>query len=253
MSNGTKISPVPLARSVSDYSNLPESMGNEYTMSEVDATVPRVAPFSSSSSSSKSSMLLKIVVLGDGGVGKSSLTLQFMYHEFVKEYEPTRVDSYRRELSLNGEPVTLDIMDTAGQEEYASVRDNYLRSGDGFILVFSLIERESFRSIQEIREQILRVKSGQYKSEYDLPFILVGNKNDLQDERIIAQGEAIAQAMEWQCKYFETSAKTNCNVDDVYYDIMRQVYEAKKRKLRADSTKSGAANGPRSSCCCCIM
>lgn len=228
----------PFARSVSEYSNL----SNELPMTIVDGPA----------TPSSKSLLLKVVVLGDGGVGKSSLTLQFMYHEFVQEYEPTRADSYRKELVLNKTPVTLDIMDTAGQEEYANVRDNYLRSGDGFIVVFSLIERESFRSIQEIREQILRVKSGQFSSESEIPFILVGNKNDLIDQRVVAQEEAFAQAMEWKCKYFETSAKTNCNVDDVYYDIMRQVYEIKTKQMAANATKSGSSSGQGSNCCCSL-
>lgn len=58
--------------------------------------------------------------------------------------------------------------------------------------------------------------------------------------------------MEWKCKYFETSAKTNCNVDDVYCEIMRQIYESKQKKLAASSTRPGGSNGSGNNCCCVI-
>ncbi len=69
-------------------------------------------------------------------------------------------------------------MDTAGQEDYAAIRDNYFRSGEGFLCVFSITEDDSFQATQEFREQILRVKS-----DDSIPFILVGNKSDLTDKR----------------------------------------------------------------------
>jgi len=84
--------------------------------------------------------LHKVIMLGGGGVGKSALTLQFMYDEFVEDYEPTKADAFRKTIPLNGEDVQIDILDTAGQEEYAAIRDNYIRSGEGFLCVFSLIE-----------------------------------------------------------------------------------------------------------------
>lgn len=119
---------------------------------------------------SSNATLVKVIMLGNGGVGKSSLTIQFMYEDFVEEYEPTKADSYRKTISLGDEEVTLDIMDTAGQEEYASVRDNYLRSGDGFLIVFSITDRATFANCSEIRDQILRVHS----EKRDIPIILVG-------------------------------------------------------------------------------
>merc|ERR1711983_278774 len=97
-------------------------------------------------------------MLGGGGVGKSALTLQFMYDEFVEDYEPTKADAFRKTIPLNGEDVQIDILDTAGQEEYAAIRDNYIRSGEGFLCVFSITEDDSFQSTQAFREQILRVK-----------------------------------------------------------------------------------------------
>merc|ERR1712242_270487 len=137
--------------------------------------------------------LHKVIMVGSGGVGKSALTLQFMYDEFVEDYEPTKADSYRKKVVLDGEEVQIDILDTAGQEDYAAIRDNYFRSGEGFLCVFSITEDDSFQSTQEFREQILRVKG-----DTNIPFILVGNKADLTNSRKVQQTTAYNRAAQWQ-------------------------------------------------------
>lgn len=71
--------------------------------------------------------------------------------QFVEDYEPTKADSYRKKVVLDGEEVQIDILDTAGQEDYAAIRDNYFRSGEGFLLVFSITEQESFSATSEFR------------------------------------------------------------------------------------------------------
>jgi len=71
--------------------------------------------------------------------------------QFVEDYEPTKADSYRKRIQLDGEQVMMDILDTAGQEDYAAVRDHYLRGADGFIFVFSISEPESLQDIIDIR------------------------------------------------------------------------------------------------------
>ena len=92
-----------------------------------------------------SPLLHKVIIVGSGSTGKSALTLQFMYDEFVEDYEPTKADSYQKKVVLDGEEVQIDILDTAGQEDYAAIRDNYFRSGEGFLCVFSITEDESFQ------------------------------------------------------------------------------------------------------------
>ncbi|KAA0719143.1 Ras-related protein [Triplophysa tibetana] len=152
--------------------------------------------------------LHKVIMVGSGGVGKSALTLQFMYDEFVEDYEPTKADSYRKKVVLDGEEVQIDILDTAGQEDYAAIRDNYFRSGEGFLCVFSITESESFAATADFRDQILRVKE-----EDNVPFLLVGNKSDLEDRRQVGVEEAKTRADQWGVSYVETSAKTRANVD----------------------------------------
>ncbi|KAJ2908056.1 Ras GTPase, partial [Coemansia aciculifera] len=79
----------------------------------------------------------KVVMLGTGGVGKSMLTTRFINGEFSHEYDPTIEDSYRKQCQIDGDLCVLDILDTAGQEEYAAMRDYHIRSGHGFIIVYS--------------------------------------------------------------------------------------------------------------------
>jgi Ras-related protein Ral-A len=181
-------------------------------------------------------------MVGSGGVGKSALTLQFMYDEFVEDYEPTKADSYRKKVVLDGEEVQIDILDTAGQEDYAAIRDNYFRSGEGFLCVFSITEEDSFQATQEFREQILRVKG-----DGNIPFILVGNKADLSGSRQVQLATATNKAAEWQVPYVETSAKTRENVDKVFYDLMREI---RSRKVSDDSQgKTDKVKNKKKKCC----
>jgi len=173
----------------------------------------------------------KVIMVGSGGVGKSALTLQFMYDEFVEDYEPTKADSYRKKVVLDGEEVQIDILDTAGQEDYAAIRDNYFRSGEGFLCVFSIKEQESFSATQDFREQILRVKSDE-----NIPFLLVGNMADLAEQRQVTLDAATKLAAEWKVNYVETSAKTRENVDKVFYDLMREI---RSRKMEASRQSNG--------------
>uniref|UniRef100_A0A7E4VIL8 small monomeric GTPase n=1 Tax=Panagrellus redivivus TaxID=6233 RepID=A0A7E4VIL8_PANRE len=181
----------------------------------------------------------KVIMVGSGGVGKSALTLQFMYDEFVEEYEPTKADSYRKRVVLDGEECSVDILDTAGQEDYSAIRDNYYRSGEGFICVFSITDFDSFDATNEFREQILRVKN----SDVSVPIVLVGNKSDLTAERSVSEEQARQRAESWGVPYIETSAKTRTNVDKVFYDLMRDVRRRKGGPLGGNGGIADPNNG----------
>lgn len=181
--------------------------------------------------------LHKVIMVGSGGVGKSALTLQFMYDEFVEDYEPTKADSYRKKILLDGEEVQIDILDTAGQEDYAAIRDNYFRSGEGFLCIFSITEDESFQATQEFREQILRVKN-----DDNIPFLLVGNKCDLEEKRKVTFQEGLDRANKWGVPYVETSAKTREHVDKVFYDLMREIRARKKDENKTSNGRGKDKN-----------
>merc|ERR1712139_712465 len=102
----------------------------------------------------------KIVVVGAGGVGKSGLTLQFCAGKCPKRYDPTIEDSYRKTTEVDGRACTLDILDTAGQEEYASLRGEYMSEGKGFVLVYSITAEDTFAEMDKFFEQIKQNKGG---------------------------------------------------------------------------------------------
>ena len=101
----------------------------------------------------------KIVVLGSGGVGKSALTVQFVQGIFVEKYDPTIEDSYRKQVEVDGQQCMLEILDTAGTEQFTAMRDLYMKNGQGFVLVYSITAQSTFNDLQDLREQILRVKA----------------------------------------------------------------------------------------------
>lgn len=165
--------------------------------------------------------------------------------QFVEDYEPTKADSYRKTLVLGGSECQIDILDTAGQEDYAVVRDNYFRSGEGFLCVFSLVDRESFVGVSEVRDSVLRVKVDERT-----PLILVGNKSDLQDSREVSQEDASAMANSWGVPYIESSAKTKVNVDKIYYDLLGMV---QKRKESMDRQGGGTTSKKKRRRKCTIL
>ncbi|KAI1853956.1 hypothetical protein JX265_003721 [Neoarthrinium moseri] len=183
----------------------------------------------------------KLVVVGGGGVGKSCLTIQLIQSHFVDEYDPTIEDSYRKQCMIDDEVALLDVLDTAGQEEYSAMREQYMRTGEGFLLVYSITSRQSFDEITTFQQQILRVKDKDY-----FPMVVVGNKCDLENEREVTRQEGEALAKSFGCKFIETSAKSRINVDKAFYDIVREIrrYNREMQGYSTGSGGNGGGNGP---------
>jgi small GTP-binding protein len=162
----------------------------------------------------------KIVVLGSGGVGKSALVIRYMQGRFVEKYDPTIEDSYRKQVEIDGTAVMLDILDTAGQEEYRAMREMYMQSGQGFVIVYSITDGTSFDDVQDIYQKLLEVKGTK-----DVPVVLVANKCDLEDERAvdIADGEAFAAENMDTSIFLETSAKDDLHVEDIFVELVRAI------------------------------
>ncbi|KAJ1499670.1 Ras GTPase [Coelomomyces lativittatus] len=141
-----------------------------------------------------------------------------MQSRFVDEYDPTIEDLYRKQCAIDEEVALLDILDTAGQEEYGAMREQYMRTGEGFLLVFSITSRSSFEEILSFHQQILRVKDKEF-----FPILIVGNKCDLEEERDVSTQEGIELARQLHCKYIETSSKTRINVNEAFYSLVREI------------------------------
>ncbi|KAL1117803.1 hypothetical protein AAG570_004118 [Ranatra chinensis] len=149
----------------------------------------------------------KLVVVGAGGVGKSALTIQLIQNHFVDEYDPTIEDSYRKQVVIDGETCLLDILDTAGQEEYSAMR-----------------------------EQIKRVKDAE-----EVPMVLVGNKCDL-PSWAVDMNQAREIARQYAIPFVETSAKTRMGVDDAFYTLVREIRKDKEQRGKEKKRRMKGAN-----------
>ncbi|EMG49328.1 RAS1 Ras-like protein 1 [Candida maltosa Xu316] len=167
----------------------------------------------------------KLVVVGGGGVGKSALTIQLIQSHFVDEYDPTIEDSYRKQCNIDNKQVLLDILDTAGQEEYSAMREQYMRTGEGFLLVYSINSLNSFQELNTFYDQILRVKDSDY-----VPVLVVGNKCDLEMERQVSYEDGLALANSFNCPFLETSAKQRINVEEAFYGLVRHINKIEDSK-----------------------
>lgn len=178
----------------------------------------------------------KLVVVGAGGVGKSCLAVQLVHQVFddSEEYDPTIEDAYVKQVEVDDVLCRLDILDTAGQENFSALRDQYLKDGDGYLIVYSVIERATFEEAAIFRTQILRVRELP-----GVPIMLVGNKCDHSARKVTtAEGEDLAQS--FGCPFLESSAKLRINVERIFFDLVREI-----RKQRALSSEKPARDRPR--------
>jgi len=169
--------------------------------------------------------LLKIVVMGNGGVGKSAIVIQFTTNTFVTDYDPTLEDNYRREIIVDDKDAALDILDTAGQEEFQSLHERWINPADGFLLMYSIIDRVTFEAIKNFKDKIIRIKEAKQELE-DGPYVrpaivLVGNKCDLEAQRQVTTQNGKELAAEWDVPFFETSAKDKTNVTESFHGLVR--------------------------------
>ena len=160
----------------------------------------------------------KVVVLGSGGVGKSALTVKFVSGTFMEKYDPTIEDFYRKEIAVDGAPSVLEILDTAGTEQFASMRDLYIKNGQGFVIVYSITSLQTFQDIKNMKESIMRVKNSNR-----VPMLLVGNKSDLEHQREVLSQEGVGLANTWGCPFLESSARSTQNVNEVFIEIVREM------------------------------
>ncbi|KAJ2861698.1 RAS1 protein, partial [Coemansia erecta] len=155
-------------------------------------------------------------------VGKSMLTTKYINGKFSDDYDPTIEDSYRKQCHVDGETCALEILDTAGQEEYAAMRDYQIRSGDCFVIVYSITDLQSFEEAKVIAKQIPQIK------EMDrVPMVLVGNKCDRTD-RYVTSKEGVALARQIRSGFYEASAREDIHVNDVFVQCVRRIKTYRK-------------------------
>lgn len=170
-------------------------------------------------SSSSYDLSFKILLIGDSGVGKSSLLFSFISNA-VDDPSPTiGVDFKIKLLTVAGKRLKLTIWDTAGQERFRTLTTSYYRGAQGIILVYDVTRRETFTDLSDIWAKEIEL----YSSNQDCIKVLVGNKVDKESDRAVTREEGIALAQEYGCSFFECSAKTRENVEKCFEELALKI------------------------------
>lgn len=172
--------------------------------------------------------LFKLLIIGDSGVGKSSLLLRFADNMFSGSYITTiGVDFKIRKINVDGEMVKLQIWDTAGQERFRTITSTYYRGTHGVIVVYDVTSADTFVNVKRWLHEI-------DQNCDEVVRILVGNKDDNPERKVVEKEDAMKFAEQMGIQVFETSAKDNKNVEEVFNSITRMVLRQKKEQAKAN-------------------
>lgn len=164
---------------------------------------------------------VKLLMLGDTGVGKTCLLLRYAFDSFSPTFITTiGIDFKIKEVELDGLRIKLQIWDTAGQERFRTITVSYFKGAHGILLVYDVSERDSFENIQHWVHQIRE------NADERVRLVLVGNKCDREESRVVSTKEGQDLAKQYGVSFFETSAKDNLNVDECYTAIARETKDA---------------------------
>ncbi|KAL1557097.1 Ras-related protein rabc1 [Salvia divinorum] len=176
---------------------------------------------SSSGAAPEFDYLFKLLMIGDSGVGKSSLLLSFTSDAF-EELSPTiGVDFKVKHLTLGGKKLKLAIWDTAGQERFRTLTSSYYRGAQGVIMVYDVTRRDTFTNLSDIWAKEIDL----YSTNQDCIKMLVGNKVDKESERVVSKKEGIDFAREYGCLFIECSAKTRVNVEQCFEELVLKILD----------------------------
>ena len=174
-------------------------------------------------------LMFKILLLGDSGVGKSSLLLRYTKHEFNVDMRSTiGVEFALKYLKIDNFQLKVQIWDTAGMERYRSITSAYYKGAKGVIIVYDICREKSFENVDKWIEDF---KS---KADEDAVILLIGNKNDLDDKREVNKEEAEIKAQKNKFAFMETSAKDNNNVDKAFETLFKEIVKNYKDKNGGD-------------------
>ena len=198
---------------------------------------------------------LKLIVLGDSGVGKTNIIKRYISNIFTTDTKATvGVEFFTKTYKVNGDILKLEIWDTAGQERYKSITSAYYRGSRGALLVYDITRIETFNDIENWMTEVKE------KVEGSLKILIIGNKTDLKDERKISIETALHKARQFNVPLMETSALDSTNIKKAFESLLREMYkefkkeksnekEAKKNKEKAQGVSLETEIQKEKGCC----
>jgi len=195
-------------------------------------------------------IMLKVIVLGESGVGKTSLLLRYVSNKFTIATKSTiGTDFLTKQIDVGDKTVTLQIWDTAGQERFQGLGSAFFRGSDGVLFVFDVTRKETFNELERWKQTFL-IQIGQ-EGNNDFPVVIVANKVDRADERQVSKEEMETWASNQGVPIIETSAKSGENVEEAFQKIARVVIEnLKPEEIQYDSVELKVDEGGNKGGCC---
>ncbi|CAL8462221.1 g1752 [Coccomyxa elongata] len=194
--------------------------------------------------------LLKVLLVGDSNVGKSSLLLRFTADTFEDSVAPTiGVDFRLKFLTVNGKRLKLTIWDTAGQERFRTLTSSYYRGAQGIVFAYDVTRRETFESIEDIWMREVDM----YSTVDNAVKMVVANKVDKEAEREVSRAEGAAFARKHGCLFVETSAKINVAVGQAFEELVMKILDTPSLLTASNSSRlnvGGSSNNNATSSCC---
>ena len=165
-------------------------------------------------------LLYKIIIIGDTCVGKSNILSRYLKNEFKEDSKSTvGVELGSKFLKVKGIGAKVQIWDTAGQERYRSITSSYFKGSHGCFIVYDITSEISFDNVEKWYEQ------AQKEASKDISVILVGNKCDLENERKVPKEKGEEKAKSFKCPFFETSALSKVNINEIFNEMVNNIYE----------------------------
>ena len=165
-------------------------------------------------------LLFKLIIVGESCVGKSNIIVRYTEGEFKNIIGNTLgVELYNKYINIKDKYSKLQIYDTAGQERYHSIVSNYFRGSHGCFIVYDITNPESFDKIE------FWYQSVKQKASNDVSIILVGNKCDLEEQRVITKEKGEEKAKELNIPFFETSALSDININEIFRELVENIYD----------------------------
>ena len=172
-------------------------------------------------------MMVKVILIGDSGVGKTNIMSKFLKNQFMEESKATiGVEFGSKLFNHEGHKIKAQIWDTAGQEKYKAITGAYYKGSKGALVVYDITQKKTFENIEKW------VNDLKAAGDPKITIILIGNKNDLDNKRQVSKDQGEEKARSFGCAFLETSAYSGDNIDKAFNLMVKEIYE----KFSNDST-----------------
>ena len=181
---------------------------------------------------------IKIIVVGDSGVGKTNLINRFATDKFDTNSKATiGVEFVYKTLKIGKEVIKVEVWDTAGQERYRSITSSYYKGARGAIIVYDITNDDSFHNVESWMNEVVK------KGKKDIQFLLLGNKSDLVNDRLVSEEKGIEKARELNMRLFEASALDKTNVNEAFNYLIKEIYlDVRREKMNNNNNLNDNIN-----------